>query len=78
MNKKIYQSLLPLVNNKHAMELLVDYAIARIEVRRDQLEQTIHSARFKSTQGSIAELRRLLTLRDEVIEDALIVVLLTP
>ena len=68
MNKKMYQSLLPLVNNKHAMELLKDYARARIEVRRDQLEQTIHPNRFKSTQGSIAELRRLLTLREEVIE----------
>ena len=68
MNKKMYQSLLPLVNNKHAMELLKDYARARIEVRRDQLEQTIHPDRFKSTQGSIAELRRLLTLREEVIE----------
>ena len=64
----MYQSLLPLVNNKHAMELLKDYARARIEVRRDQLEQTIHPNRFKSTQGSIAELRRLLTLREEVIE----------
>ena len=70
MNKKMYQSLLPLVNNKHAMELLKDYARARIEVRRDQLEQTIHPDRFKSTQGSIAELRRLLTLREEVIEGA--------
>ena len=52
------------------MELLELYARARIELRRDQLEQTIHPDRFKSTQGSIAELRRLLTLRDEVIEGA--------
>ena len=66
----MYQSLLPLVNNKHAMELLEDYARARIEVRRDQLEQAIQTDQFKSTQGSIAELRRLLTLRDEVIEGA--------
>ena len=49
------------------MELFEDYARARIEVRRDQLEQTIQTDRFKSTQGSIAELRRLLTLREEVI-----------
>ena len=52
------------------MELLELYARARIELRRDQLDQTIHPDRFKSTQGSIAELRRLLTLRDEVIEGA--------
>ena len=66
----MYQSLLPLVNNKHAMELLKDYARARIEVRRDQLEQTQQTDRFEFTQGSLAELRRLLTLREEVIEGA--------
>ena len=70
MNKKMYQSLLPLVNNKHAMELLEAYAKARIEIRRDQLEQTHNPERFKSAQGSIVELRRLLTLREEVIAGA--------
>lgn len=70
MDKQTYRNLLPLVNDKAAMELLELYAEARIELRRDQLEQTIHPDRFKSTQGSIAELRRLLTLRDKVIEGA--------
>lgn len=70
MDKQQYRDLLPLVNDKAAMELLELYARARIELRRDQLEQTIHPDRFKSTQGSIAELRRLLTLRDEVIAGA--------
>ena len=70
MDKQTYRDLLPLVNDKAAMEILELYARARIELRRDQLEQTIHPDRFKSTQGSIAELRRLLTLRDEVIEGA--------
>jgi len=70
MDKQTYRDLLPLVNDKAAMELLELYARARIELRRDQLEQTLHPDRFKSTQGSIAELRRLLTLRDEVIEGA--------
>mgnify|MGYP001189916165 FL=1 len=70
MDKQTYRDLLPLVNDKAAMELLELYARARIELRRDQLEQTVHPDRFKSTQGSIAELRRLLTLRDEVIEGA--------
>ena len=70
MDKQTYRDLLPLVNDKAAMELLELYARARIELRRDQLEQTIHPDRFKSTQGSIAELRRLLTLRDEVIAGA--------
>ena len=70
MDKQTYRDLLPLVNDKAAMELLELYARARIELRRDQLEQTLHPDRFKSTQGSIAELRRLLTLRGEVIEGA--------
>ena len=70
MDKQTYRDLLPLVNDKAAMELLEQYARARIELRRDQLEQTLHPDRFKSTQGSISELRRLLTLRDEVIEGA--------
>ena len=52
------------------MELLEAYAKARIEIRRDQLEQTHNPERFKSAQGSIVELRRLLTLRDEVIAGA--------
>ena len=68
MDKQTYRDPLPLVNDKAAMELLELYAEARIELRRDQLEQTVHPDRFKSTQGSIAKLRRLLTLNDEVIE----------
>lgn len=70
MDRETYRDLLPLVNDKNTMELLELYAKARIEIRRDQLEQTLHPDKFKSTQGSIAELRRLLTLRDEVIAGA--------
>ena len=70
LDKQQYRDLLPLVNDKGVMELLEIYARARIELRRDQLEQTVHSDRFKSTQGSNAELRRLLTLREEVIKGA--------
>ena len=70
MDKQTYRDLLTLVNDKAATELLELYAEARIELRRDQLEQTVHPDRFKSTQGSIAELQRLLTLREEVIEGA--------
>ena len=68
MDKQTYRDLLPLVIDKAAMGLLKLHSKARIELRRDQLEQTIFPDRFKSTQGSIAKLRRLLTLRDEVIE----------
>ena len=51
MDKQTYRDLLPLVNDKAAMELLKLYAEARIELRRDQLEQNVHPDRFKSTQG---------------------------
>ena len=55
MDKQTYRDLLPLVNDKAAMELLELYARARIELRRDQLEQTQQHDGFKSTQGSTAE-----------------------
>ena len=70
MDKQQYRDLLPLVNDKGVMELLEIYARTRIELRREQLEQTQEPDRFEFTQGSLAELRRLLTLRDEVIEGA--------
>lgn len=70
MEKELYRALLPLVNDKAAMEILEKYAKARIELRRDQLEQTLHPERFREAQGAIGELRRILTLRDEVREGA--------
>ena len=70
MDKQQYRDLLLLVNDKGVMELLEIYARARIELRRDQLEQTQQPDRFEFTQGTLAEFRRLLTLRDEVIEGA--------
>ena len=70
MDKQQYRDLLPLVNDKGVMEPLEIYARARIELRRDQLEQTQKPDRFAFTQGTLAELRLLLTLRDEVIEGA--------
>ena len=66
MDKDQYRTLLPLVNDKAAMQLLEEYAKARIEIRRDQLEQTFNAERFREGQGALAELRRLLTLADEV------------
>ena len=66
MDKDKYRTLLPLVNDKHAMQLLAEYAQARIEIRRDQLEHTLNAERFREGQGALAELRRLLTLADEV------------
>ena len=70
LDKQQYRDLLPLVNDKGVMEPLEIYARARIELQRDQLEQTQKPDRFAFTQGTLAELRLLLTLRDEVIEGA--------
>jgi|GEM_PF-1381614 hypothetical protein len=66
MEKEFFRTLLPLVNDKSAMKLLENYAKARIEIRRDQLEHTLNAERFREGQGALAELRRLLTLADEV------------
>ena len=70
MDKQTYRDLLPLVNDKAAMELLELHAKARIELQCDQLKQTQQPDRFEFTRGTLAELRRLLTLREEVIEGA--------
>ena len=70
MDKQQYRDLLPLVNDKAIMELLEVYAKARIELRRDQLETPKDLQRISEIQGALAELRRIKTLRDEVIEGA--------
>ena len=70
MDKQPYRDLLPLVNDKAIMELLEVYAKARIELRRDQLETSKDLQRISEIQGALAELRRIKTLRDEVIEGA--------
>ena len=70
LDKQQYRDLLPLVNDKAIMELLEVYAKARIELRRDQLETSKDLQRISEIQGALAELRRIKTLRDEVIEGA--------
>jgi len=70
MDKSFYRLLLPLVNNKEQMDLLHDYAAARIEGFRDLLEKQKDPQRILEVQGAIAELRRFKTLRDEVIKGA--------
>ena len=70
MDKSFYRLLLPLVNNKEQMDLLYDYAAARIEGLRDLLEKQKDPQRILEVQGAITELRRFKTLRDEVIKGA--------
>ena len=70
MDKKFYRSLLILVNDQDTMQRVHEYADARISTLRDQLETTKSHDRILEIQGSIAELRRIRTLREEVIKGA--------
>jgi hypothetical protein len=70
MDKKFYRTLLLLVNDKDTMDRVHAYVDARIEVLRDQLETSQSEDRIPVLQGAIRELRRLKTLRDEVIKGA--------
>ena len=68
--KQQYRELLPLVNDKYAMQLLQKYVDSRIEKYRSLLEVQKEHTRILEMQGAIAELRRFTTLRDEVIKGA--------
>ena len=68
MNKEIYRSLLPLVNDKDMMDKLKQYADSRISYFHHILELQKEPSRILEIQGAIAELRRINTLREEVIK----------
>ena len=70
MDKKFYRSLLILVNDRDTMQRVHEYADTRISTLRDQLETTKSHDRILEIQGSISELRRIRTLREEVIKGA--------
>ena len=70
MDKQFIRSLLPLVNDKTSMELLQTYADARISQHLTQMSMETDMERVKRIQGAVAELRRISTLRDEIITGA--------
>ena len=70
MDKQLYRALLMLVNDKKSMELLIEYAEAKIALHHKQLEDSKDHHDILRLQGAIAELRRFKTLRDEVIKGA--------
>ena len=70
MNRDVARQLLLLVNDKEMMDRLTVYALARIEGLRGQLEISKDQDRIREIQGSIQELRRFATLRDEAIRGA--------
>ena len=70
MDKQFIRSLLPLVNDKTSMDLLQTYADARISQHLNQMSMEKDMERVKRIQGAVAELRRISTLRDEIIKGA--------
>lgn len=70
MDRDLARSLLMLVNDKDQMDRLQAYVAYRIEQHRSNLEKQKDRDRILEIQGAIAELRRLATLRDEVIKGA--------
>ena len=70
MDKIIYKLLLPLVNDKSGYSILQEYAEARIEILKNTLSYEPDIEKIKSLQGSITELRRIKTLREEIIKGA--------
>ena len=70
MDTKFYKAMLPFVNDKKQMDLLLEYTLGKIATLHGQLEIVKDQNRILEIQGAIAELRRFRTLRDEVIQGA--------
>ena len=70
MRKEVAKKLLKLVNVKSTMDLLELYMNERIHVLHRQVEQLPDINDIRQAQGAIKELRRLQTLRNEVIAGA--------
>lgn len=67
MTRDQARKILPLVNDPTSYALLKEYALDRIETLRTFLENQKDFNKVLETQGAIAELRRIATLRDEAI-----------
>tara|TARA_Y100000114_G_scaffold48791_1_gene44429 strand:- start:154 stop:375 length:222 start_codon:yes stop_codon:yes gene_type:complete len=70
MIKEVAKKLLKLVNVKSNTDLLELYMNDRISIIHKQMEQAPDMQDINQMQGAIKELRRLQTLRDEVIAGA--------
>lgn len=70
MEKELARALLMMVNDHDKYESLQKYVAYRIEVLRNYLETTRDHEKVLEMQGSISELRKLQTLREQVIEGA--------
>lgn len=70
MKKEEFRDLLPLVNDHDQYDRLKSYADHRINVLRGILENQKDPTKIYELQGAIAELRRVATLRDEVLTNS--------
>jgi hypothetical protein len=70
MTPEIAKKLLPLVNVKRNLDALEMYMESRITDMHRNMEQGEDMKAIYQAQGAIKELRRLRTLRDEVIAKA--------
>jgi hypothetical protein len=65
-NQQILSKLKPWVGNNRQWEAFSDYIDAVIELQHKSLEQADDTIVLHRSQGAIAALRKLKTLRDEV------------
>jgi hypothetical protein len=70
MTPEIAKKLLPLINVKRNLDALEMYMESRITDMHRNMEQGEDMKAIYQAQGAIKELRRLRTLRDEVIAKA--------
>jgi hypothetical protein len=66
MDKQILSKLKPWVGNNRQWQAFSDYLDAVIDMQHKSLEQADDNVMMYRSQGAIAALRKLKTLRDEV------------
>ena len=70
MTPEVAKKLLPLVNTKNTTDALELYMEERVKDAQKTLEQSTDIVTSHMAQGAIRELRRLTSLRSEVISKA--------
>lgn len=70
MSPEVAKKLLAVVNNKNNVDALFEYAEERIKQHVGNLIRETDHKKVLTTQGSIQELQRFATFRDEVIQRA--------
>lgn len=64
------RDLLPLVNDPGVYDMFLEYANCRIDLLRNELETAKDHDSILRIQGAIAEIRKIISLRDEVNADS--------